>query len=79
MATQTRRTVQLGLGTFAGAALDSAAGQRVGAPRARCDPMEDMEPADQIGLDIVVVGEHHRFDFLAARWWSGRGQKGSVS
>jgi probable LLM family oxidoreductase len=52
--------MQLGLATFA----DLASGV---SPRQRMqDLMEEVELADQLGLDVFGVGEHHRADFLVS-------------
>src|SRR5450755_1820863 len=50
--------MELGLATFA----DLASGV---SPRQRMlDLMEEIELADQLGLDVFAIGEHHRPDFL---------------
>ncbi len=52
--------MELGLATFA----DLAAGTT---PRRRMrDLLEEAELADQLGLDVFAVGEHHRRDFLVS-------------
>jgi len=52
--------MELGLATFA----DLAGGT---SPRQRMrDLMEEAELADQLGLDVFAVGEHHRPDFLVS-------------
>jgi probable LLM family oxidoreductase len=52
--------VELGLATFA----DLAGGI---SPRQRMrDLMEEAELADQLGLDVFAIGEHHRRDFLVS-------------
>jgi probable LLM family oxidoreductase len=52
--------VELGLATFA-----DLSGQVAPEQRMR-DLMEEAELADQLGLDIFAVGEHHRRDFLVS-------------
>jgi probable LLM family oxidoreductase len=52
--------VQLGVYTFAD--LDPA----VGAERRMHDLVEEIELADQVGLDVFGVGEHHRPDFVVS-------------
>jgi probable LLM family oxidoreductase len=52
--------MELGLATFA----DLASGV---SPRQRMrDLMEEAELADQLGLDVFAIGEHHRPDFLVS-------------
>jgi probable LLM family oxidoreductase len=52
--------VELGLATFA----DLASGVT---PRQRMrELMEEIELADQLGLDVFGIGEHHRHDFLVS-------------
>ncbi len=52
--------MELGLATFA----DLASGV---SPRQRMrDLMEEVELADQLGLDVFAIGEHHRPDFLVS-------------
>ena len=46
--------MEIGLYTFADVAPGAAAGQRLK------NLIEEMELADQVGLDIFGVGEHHR-------------------
>src|SRR4030088_2180532 len=52
--------MELGLATFA----DLASGKSP-ARRMR-DLMEEAELADQLGLDVFAIGEHHRPDFLVS-------------
>ena len=52
--------MELGVYTFAD--LDPA----VGAPRRMRDLIEEIELADQVGLDVFGVGEHHRPDFTVS-------------
>jgi probable LLM family oxidoreductase len=52
--------MELGLATFA----DLSSGV---SPRQRMlDLMEEVELADQLGLDVFAIGEHHRPDFLVS-------------
>jgi probable LLM family oxidoreductase len=58
--------MELGLYTFAETTLDPATGKQIAAgPRLR-NLMEEIELADQLGLDIYGVGEHHRPDFAVS-------------
>jgi probable LLM family oxidoreductase len=53
-------SVELGLATFA----DLSSG--VSPRRRMLDLMEEVELADQLGLDVFAIGEHHRPDFLVS-------------
>jgi probable LLM family oxidoreductase len=50
--------MELGLATFADLASGVSPQQRM------LDLMEEIELADQLGLDVFAIGEHHRPDFL---------------
>src|ERR1700690_155501 len=52
--------MELGLATFA----DLARG--IGPQQRMRDLMEEVELADQLGLDLFAIGEHHRPDFLVS-------------
>ena len=52
--------MELGLATFADLAGGVAPAQRMR------DLIEEVELADQLGLDVFAVGEHHRPDFLVS-------------
>ncbi len=57
--------LELGIFTF-GEATPDAAGTTI-SPRQRLhDLMEEIELADQVGLDVFGVGEHHRPDFTVS-------------
>jgi probable LLM family oxidoreductase len=58
--------VELGIYTFAEATPDAATGETVGAAERMRDLMEEIELADQVGLDVFGVGEHHRPDYVAS-------------
>ncbi len=55
--------MQLGIYTFAETTPDPATGSTVSAEQRLKDLMEEIELADQVGLDVFGVGEHHRTDF----------------
>jgi probable LLM family oxidoreductase len=58
--------MELGLYTFVEATRDPDTG-RIPSPAARVrDLMEEIELADQVGLDVVGIGEHHRADYVAS-------------
>jgi len=52
--------VQLGLATFADIGPDVTPQQRM------AQVLEEAELADQLGLDVFAIGEHHRPDFLVS-------------
>jgi probable LLM family oxidoreductase len=57
--------VEIGIYTFAERTPD-ASGHLVSAEQRLADLMEEMELADQLGLDVFGVGEHHRPDFVVS-------------
>jgi probable LLM family oxidoreductase len=58
--------VELGLYTFAELTPDPATG-RIGDPATRLrDLLEEIELADQLGLEVFGVGEHHRPDYVVS-------------
>jgi probable LLM family oxidoreductase len=58
--------LEIGVFTFAETALDPATGRQVGAGQRLQDLVEEMELADQVGLDVFGVGEHHRPDYAVS-------------
>jgi probable LLM family oxidoreductase len=58
--------MELGIYTFAETTRDPATGQTVGAGERLRDLLEEIELADQLGLDVFGVGEHHRPDFAVS-------------
>ena len=57
--------MEIGIYTFAERTPD-ASGHLVSAEQRLADLMEEMELADQVGLDVFGVGEHHRPDFVVS-------------
>ena len=57
--------MELGIFTFAETALD-ASGRQLGAEAPIRDLLEEIELADQVGLDLFGVGEHHRPDYAVS-------------
>jgi probable LLM family oxidoreductase len=55
--------MQLGLYTFASVAADTVTGQVISPEQRLANLIEEAELADQAGLDVFGVGEHHRQDF----------------
>ncbi len=58
--------MELGLYTFAEATPDSATGKTVSPQQRLHDLMEEIELADQVGLDVFGIGEHHRPDYVVS-------------
>jgi len=58
--------VQIGIYTFAELTPDPATGHTVSAQQRLRDLVEEIELADQVGLDVFGVGEHHRPDFAVS-------------
>lgn len=58
--------LELGLYSFAETTIDPAIGERAGTAERLRDLLEEIELADQVGLDVYGVGEHHRPDFAVA-------------
>jgi probable LLM family oxidoreductase len=58
--------MDLGIYTFAELTPDPRTGQVVSAAQRVRDLVEEIELADQVGLDVFGVGEHHRPDFAVS-------------
>ena len=58
--------LELGIYSFAETTVDPATGQRAGTAQRLRDLLEEIVLADQVGLDVYGVGEHHRPDFAVA-------------
>jgi len=58
--------MELGIYTFAERTPDPETGHLVSARQRLADLMEEIELADQVGLDVFGVGEHHRPDYLVS-------------
>jgi len=56
--------MQIGLDSFAAIASDPVTGHTVSAAQQLNDLLTEIEHADQVGLDVVGIGEHHRPEFL---------------
>jgi probable LLM family oxidoreductase len=55
--------MQLGITTFGELTPDPSTGKTVSAQTRICNLIEEIALADQVGLDVYAVGEHHRPDF----------------
>ncbi len=58
--------MELGVYTFADLMPDPRTGRAIGPAQRLRDLMEEIELADQVGLDVFGVGEHHRADFAVS-------------
>jgi probable LLM family oxidoreductase len=58
--------MEIGVYTFAELTPDPRAGGRVDPARRVRDLIEEIELADQVGLDVFGIGEHHRPDFAVS-------------
>jgi probable LLM family oxidoreductase len=58
--------MELGLYTFADVAPNPESGNAISAAQRLRNLMEEIELADQVGLDVFGVGEHHRPDYAAS-------------
>lgn len=58
--------MEIGLYTFAETAHDAGAGWGARAGQRLRDLLEEIELADQVGLDVFGVGEHHRPDYAVS-------------
>ncbi len=58
--------MELGIYTFAERTPDPRTGKTVSAARRLRDLMEEIQLADQVGLDVFGVGEHHRPDYVVS-------------
>ncbi len=58
--------MELGIYTFAEITPDPATGKIVSAHQRLRDLMEEIQLAEQAGLDVFAVGEHHRPDFAVS-------------
>ena len=56
--------MQIGIDSFAAAVPDPQTGVIPGAETRLAQLLTEIELADQVGLDVVGIGEHHRADFL---------------
>ncbi|HEX8851297.1 MAG TPA: LLM class flavin-dependent oxidoreductase [Gemmatimonadaceae bacterium] len=60
------RAMELGIYTFAETTRDPRTGHLVGARQRLRDLIEEIVLADQLGLDVFGVGEHHRPDYAVS-------------
>jgi probable LLM family oxidoreductase len=58
--------MEIGISTFVENTPDPATGKRQSDYERLKDLMEEIELADQVGLDVYAIGEHHRPDFVVS-------------
>lgn len=58
--------MELGIYTFAELTADPATGKKISAHQRMRDLMEEVTLAEQVGLDVFAVGEHHRSDYIVS-------------
>lgn len=58
--------MELGIYTFADMQPDRVAGKAIHTHQRLKDLMEEIQLADQVGLDVFAVGEHHRPDYAVS-------------
>ena len=56
--------MQIGIDSFAAAIPDPATGVAISPGGRLRNLLAEMELADQVGLDVFGIGEHHRPEFL---------------
>jgi probable LLM family oxidoreductase len=58
--------MQIGVYTFADLGTHPVSGEKISPQQRMQQLMEEIELADQLGLDVFAVGEHHRPDYLVS-------------
>lgn len=58
--------MELGISSFADMSPDPITGQKVSAEKRINQLIEEVKLAEQVGLDVFAVGEHHRPDYAAS-------------
>ncbi|GAB3940626.1 LLM class flavin-dependent oxidoreductase [Spirosoma harenae] len=56
--------MELGISSFGEVVPDGVAGKAVNAHRRMQEILEEIKLADEVGLDVFALGEHHRPDFI---------------
>ena len=58
--------MEIGIYTFAETSFDPTTGRQLDVGRRLQDLLEEIELADEVGLDVFGVGEHHRPDYAVS-------------
>ena len=64
MKTLAAQPIQIGIDSFVSAVADPATGLTMSPVERMRNLLEEVERADQVGLDAFGVGEHHRREFF---------------
>jgi probable LLM family oxidoreductase len=56
--------MEIGIYTFGDVAVESGTGRQLDAHKRLKNLIEEIELAEQVGLDVFAVGEHHRADYV---------------
>src|SRR5690625_3290747 len=62
-----KRPMEIGLSSFAETPPDVHTGKSISHAERLRNIIEEVELADQVGLDVYGVGEHHRADYASSR------------
>ncbi len=62
----TPKPFEVGLYSFAELTPDPTTGEKISPQQRMQNLLESIELADQVGLDVFAIGEHHRPDFIAS-------------
>lgn len=66
MADEERALFEIGIYSFAELTADARTGQKLSPAERTRDLLEEIELADQVGLDVFGLGEHHREEFVSS-------------
>lgn len=61
-----RKSIEIGISTFLEATEDPTTGKRISHAERLRNAVEEIVLADQVGLDVYGVGEHHRADYASS-------------
>src|SRR5690349_16281796 len=61
-----KKPFELGIYSFVESTPDPTTGQTISPVERMSNLLETMELADQVGLDVFALGEHHRPDFISS-------------
>lgn len=64
--TETKKPFEMGIYSFVESTADPVTGQTISPVERMSNLLETMELADQVGLDVFALGEHHRPDFISS-------------
>ncbi len=56
--------MELGIYTFVEVTPDAVTGETISGRQRMSNLMEEIELAEQVGLDVFAIGEHHRPEYL---------------